>query len=221
MPRKSKRRAKVTCKGVNGTADEKVRGNSRNWSSEKIRHMSTKDLVEHMCQRAAVIDKEYKSLVGGYYRYPDFDKALEHNLSMNRGECGGNCFYANLALYQEMYKTNKDIKLVIMRMESPAFPKGMNHCIIIDGDVFYDNSQFREIKGCFKLYKEGNNIVAHFVAPGDVHTYSRKDWNKVLDIVVGNGFGWTAMGPPKFETSEATLKKAAKRKAKRDRQKKR
>lgn len=135
-----------------------------------LRHNEFKRYQENLRQRFSEVDGRCKQEVNGYWRIPDWDKYINHAWEVQRGNRSGNCFETNFAKYESLRKSSGDKNLILylMRLKS-----GIVHNIVLDGDIMYDNSQFREIKQSLHDYQSINECVAYTL-------FTEKDYQKAL-----------------------------------------
>lgn len=116
------------------------------------------------------VDIHAKCEVNGYYRIPDWEKYINHAWEVQRGTKCGNCFITNFAKYESLRKSSgdKNLMLYVFRLE-----QGITHAIVLDGEVMYDYSQFREIKMSLHDYHSVNKVVAFSV-------FAEEDYQKAL-----------------------------------------
>ncbi len=139
---------------------------------------------------------QYEGL--GYYRIPDFEKYKSWSWKvLGKGEAG-NCFQTNWDKYQELKKQGASVKLVV------GCVNDIIHAFIIDGDIRYDYSQFREIKQPIAYYLGVNRFTGYSFYDGD----DRKMWDS-LCALSARGIH-TRQGQLKFDRKEGTMYKAMK-----------
>lgn len=135
----------------------------------------------------------------GYYRIPDLEKYKSHSWEVLGTGKAGNCFQTNWDKYQELKKQGASAKLVVGEMRN-----GIVHAFIIDGDVRYDYSQFREIKEPLDHYTQVNQFTSYSFYDGD----DRKMWDS-LCALSAEGIH-TRQGQLKIDRTEGTMYKAMK-----------
>jgi len=156
---------------------------------------SRQELLSYVKNHIPKMNERAKNEVDGYYRVPDIRGYVNHHFScLNSGRGGGNCFYANFELYKQLYKTNKNVKLYMFHIRDRGRSKGyMTHMLVVDGDVYYDNSQFRVIKNCLKLYLYNNEVFSHYPVKHSPKLYdlTRNQWTDIITIIQNiQNIGW-------------------------------
>jgi hypothetical protein len=105
--------------------------------------------------------------VDGYYKIPDWDKFEKWSLKLTEQGGGGNCFNTNWDLFIRLRDKIPGLKIYVMRYEN-----GITHAFVVDGDIMFDNSQFRNIKMSLPYYLVGNKILGYSVYDGT----DKEDW---------------------------------------------
>jgi hypothetical protein len=135
-----------------------------------LRHNEFRKYQENLRQRFSEVDGRCKQEVNGYWRIPDWNKYYNWAWEVQQGEHRGNCWETNFALYEKLRKSSGDTNLMlyVFRIDN-----GIIHTIVLDGDIMYDYSQFREIKQSLHDYQRINKVIAHSL-------FTEKDYQKAL-----------------------------------------
>jgi len=134
-------------------------------------------ILTDLKENAPELDAIAKEECNGWYKV-DFNKYAR----MVFNDEGGNCFYANWNYYQDLRKTNKKVKLYVVKIKKSGF----THAFILDGDIMYDRSQYRDIKIPFYVWTRCNEVVGYNIC----NTKSPSRWLKLCDRVENNKFDY-------------------------------
>ena len=143
------------------------------------------EIRQHAIAQSNFMDLHNRNDVDGYYRIPNLDKYVDHMYENLIGKRGGNCFYSNFELYKKMYSFNKNVKLYMVKIKNSQNPRGITHMLVVDGDIFYDNSQFRQIKQNLVEYMGTNIVTSHTHIRHDPKFYSmnKDEWTLCLQVI--------------------------------------
>ena len=135
-----------------------------------VRHNEFRKHQELVKWQSKEVDKYAKEEVNGYWRFPDWNKYIKWAWEVQQGEHRGNCWETNFALYEKLRKSSGDTNLMlyVFRLDS-----GIIHTIVLDGDIMFDNSQFRKIKASLHSYHRVNKVVEYSL-------FTEKDYEKAL-----------------------------------------
>ena len=135
-----------------------------------LRHNEFRKHQEKLRQQLPSLNERSKHEVNGYYRIPDWDKYINWAWEVQQGKHRGNCWETNFALYEKLRKSSGDTNLMLYVFQVEL---GIIHTFVLDGDIMYDCSQFREIKQSLHDWTMVNKVVAHSL-------FTEKDYQKAL-----------------------------------------
>jgi hypothetical protein len=98
------------------------------------------------------LDSSARHEVQGHWRIADPKAHKKWCIGIAVGLHPGNCYEVNTALFRKMKPDYPGLRLVSVRMVR----MNIDHCFVLDGDIFYDHSQHQQRKLCAREYSEQN-----------------------------------------------------------------